>query len=376
MKDRLPRPTRSRTLFAATHIVMSEAYRRGDASPSLEAAVDWESTARLRLHLDALGYGIAEAMDTAQRFEIGWRLARRLIKLCGGLTLHRAFVAGAGYDQRAEIGSLKELIDAVTEQATFIHGQGGTPVILPMPWLCEHRASAADYRRVYGGIADAIEGQAIVHWLGEAFMPSLAGYFPASSFLDVMQERPRVFIGAKLSLLDPARERKLRGRLHAAGQVVFTGDDWNFGELISGGAGYSIPPIKAWSQLHGEPLALGDFSHALLGVLGAIARPAARAFASLEQGDLETYRLLIEPCQSLGRRLFAPPIPAYKAGVAFMSWLDGRSPRLALPFHAENSRPRSALIEMGRFALAAGLFDDEDLATARLIEFEQPLGTG
>src|SRR6516165_7554009 len=64
----------SRRVFAAAHV----AARR--AAGGRDAVIDWESTLRFRDHLWAHGFGVAEAMDTAQRgMGLSWGLARELI---------------------------------------------------------------------------------------------------------------------------------------------------------------------------------------------------------------------------------------------------------------------------------------------------------
>ena len=375
-----PAGARARTNFAAAHIAMLPSYAGLELAPDaagraaqIAAHLDWPATAELRRQLDALGFGIAEAMDTAQRFELGWPLAARLIESCGRLELTNGFVAGAGCDQLDAIGDRQELVTAVVEQARFVRAHGGLPVILPMAWLTETRADARTYVEVYEAIADGLDGPAIVHWLGEMFLPSLAGYFPGDSFRELMARCPERYVGAKLSLLDREREVALRRELRERGQVIFTGDDWNFAELMLGGSpeqrGRSVAPIEAWSSLAGRPLAQGDFSHALLGVFGAIARPVQRALACLEAGDAAGYRREMQGCEELGRWLFQPPVPHYKAGIAFLSYLDGRQPHFLLPLHAERARSDVFLIEAARLGREARVFADEALSARRLEAF-------
>ncbi|MFT4539389.1 MAG: hypothetical protein ACI841_001493 [Planctomycetota bacterium] len=372
-----PEGARARTVFAAAHIVMTADYEQVEIAQDtlerqhqIEEHVDWEATRAIRLQLDEFGFGIAEAMDTAQRFDIGWILAQRLIEECGALDRHHAFVAGAGYDQLADVSDPAELIAAVVEQARFIRAHGGIPVILPMQWLTESGADEATYVEVYEAIANGIEGPAIVHWLGEMFLPSLRGYFPGASFREVMKRGARTFIGAKLSLFDRDLEVSLRRELRERGQVIFTGDDLNFADLILGGdpeiADRSAPAIEDWADLDGRPLALGDFSHALLGVFGAIARPVEHALDQLEAGDAAGYSETIRPCEELGRWLFQAPVPNYKAGVAFLTYLDGRQARCLLPLHAEHDRSIEFLTEATRLGLLAEVFADESAVEDRL----------
>ena len=69
--DRYPPPA-SRRVYAAAHVA---------ARPGPDGEViDWESTMAFRDHLWAYGFGVAEAMDTAQRgMGLSWEQASELI---------------------------------------------------------------------------------------------------------------------------------------------------------------------------------------------------------------------------------------------------------------------------------------------------------
>ena len=54
----------TRKALAAAHVVADPLSSR---EPWLEAALDWDATIAYRRHLWSWGFGIAEAMDTAQR---------------------------------------------------------------------------------------------------------------------------------------------------------------------------------------------------------------------------------------------------------------------------------------------------------------------
>ena len=103
----------NRIAYAAAHVVADPL---ADADPWLDVAVDWEATLAYREHLWSLGFGVAEAMDTAQRFQVGWPTARELIRRCGALRLDTGFVAGASTDQSPGAASRSALVDAVVEQ--------------------------------------------------------------------------------------------------------------------------------------------------------------------------------------------------------------------------------------------------------------------
>ena len=107
----------------------------------------------------------------------------------------------------------------------------------------------------------------ILHWLGEMFDPALDGYWGTASFdqaletcLQVIGENRAKVDGIKISLLDKDKEIRMR-RLLPAGVKMYTGDDFNYPELIAGD-----------SQ---------GFSHALLGIFDAIAPAASAALGAL-----------------------------------------------------------------------------------------------
>jgi len=87
-------PPASRRVFAAAHVAAC-------GGPDGEV-IDWESTMRFRDHLWAHGFGVAEAMDTAQRgMGLSWAQARELIARSAVRAAERgaALACGAGTDQ-------------------------------------------------------------------------------------------------------------------------------------------------------------------------------------------------------------------------------------------------------------------------------------
>lgn len=374
--DTLGETTRTRLAYAATRIVMQDGYAsvpHSLASPGssadIAAAVDWTATLELRRRLDGLGFAIAEAMDTAQRFDIGWNTARELIERCGALRLANGFVAGAGTDHLPGVESEDALVDAVVHQARVIQEAGGEVILLPLPWLCSRGYGAGDFVRVYDRIIARLEGPLYVHWLGAMFLPSLAGYFPEDSFRRVMDLDPAKVRGAKLSLLDGPLEVRLRREIAANDQILLTGDDFHFARLILGGDLEGRPShIKARGAvtIGSREVATGDFSHALLGVLDGIAEPAALALRALDAGDHETYLAIMEPCEELGRWLFQSPTRHYKAGLAFLSWLNGHQDQPMLANHEERSRDIPHYIHAAELASRAGVLRDAELVAERL----------
>lgn len=334
-----------RLAYAAAHVVPASGSDR---------QLDWESTLGLRRLLDSQGFGVAEAMDTAQRFELGWETARELIQRCGKLQLQQGFCAGAGTDQLPRVRGLTDLADAAIEQCDFITSCGGIPVILPMPWLSLNGASEDDYAGVYGAILRQVRGPVFVHWLGEMFLPALKGYFPGQSFSRVMALAPEVARGCKISLLDPAREAAIRCELLPREQIVLSGDDFHFARTILGDG---LPPTR-WTQIGEHRVALGDFSHALLGIFDAIALPAGRALQALSRGDAAEYLRCMEPCEALGRHVFQQPTASYKAGLAFLAWLNEQQPEFRLLGGLERSRDRAHYLQCADLARKCGAVSD------------------
>ena len=367
------RPTALRLCYGALHVVMRPGYPalgHTSAAPGeprvVEEWIDWPATMRLRRAMDARGIGVAEAMDTAQRFELGWPAARRLIAECGALGLENGFCAGAGTDQLARVRGAHDLIDAVVEQCAYISSHDGIPVILPMPWLCESDADEQEFVDVYGAIVRQVRGPVFLHWLGPMFLPSLAGYFPGRSFERILELDPSVVRGCKLSLLDAGFEQRVRKELLSREQIVLTGDDFHFGELMLGDG---QPPLRT-TTIAGRRVALGDFSHALLGILDAIAKPASDALERLAAGDNDGFSDRLARCEALGRHVFAEPTRHYKAGLAFLSWLNGLQDDFALVNGEERTRDRTHYLRCAELARAAGCVLDETAFATRLAAFE------
>ncbi len=358
--DALGRAERTRVVYAAAHIVL-----RGNDGEE----IDWPATEALRTRLDAHGFGIAEAMDTAQRFELAWPDTERLLASTARAGLTNGFVGGAGADHVREITNRTRLIDAVLEQVERIHAAHGLPIVLPLPWLPRSGADEADYVEVYGAIARGFEGPLLVHWLGPAFHPEMEHYFPGTSFETILRDNPERIRGAKLSLLDAPREVRIRRAALARDQIVLTGDDFSFGSLLRGGEATEAGPVAAplrWTEIGGRRFALGDFSHGLLGIFDAIAAPAALALRFLDHGNARRAQQLFGPCEALSRRVFEPPTSCYKAGLAFLAWLNGWQENPRLIGALERARDLAHYTALARLASAAGVLEDAPLAAERL----------
>jgi hypothetical protein len=361
-----------RLCYGALHVVMRPGYRalgHSLAAPGgaaeIEQHIDWQATMQLRRDLDQDGCGVAEAMDTAQRFFLGWPAARRLIAETGALQLRHGFCAGAGTDQLKRVERHGDLVDAVVEQCAYISSHGGVPVVLPMPWLCEQQADEREFVEVYGAIIRQVRGPVLLHWLGSMFLPSLEGYFPGRSFEKVMAIDPAKVRGCKLSLLDRAFEERVRKRLLASEQLVLTGDDFHFGGLMLGDG--RAPSRTTW--VGEREVAFGDFSHALLGILDATARPTTAALASLQRGDRQAFDAGMARCEALGQHVFEAPTQHYKAGLAFLAWLNGQQDNFLLINREDAARDRAHYLRCAELARAAGCVRDETTFAARLAEF-------
>src|SRR5262249_16765814 len=110
-------------------------------------------------------------------------------------------------------------------------------------------------------------------------------------------------------------------------------------------------------------------SDALLGAFSAVTAPAAAALAALDRGDEDGYDAAIGPTMPVSRLLFEPPTSHYKAGIAFLAWLNGLQPHFAMPAAFQRQRPASQVMGVFEQAAEAGVFGDPDLAAARMTAF-------
>jgi hypothetical protein len=344
-----------RTVYAAAHVVMDA---RASSDPWAAAVVDWEATLAFRRRLWALGFKVAEAMDTAQRgMGLDWAGAKALIRrsLAESRTVPGADLAcGAGTDQLdpAQARGLGDVLGAYEEQLDHIELCGGRAILMASRALCRIAGSADDYLDVYGRLIAGARDKVILHWLGDMFDPALAGYWGSRdvptamrTVLGLIEAHADKVEGIKISLLDRAHEETLRARL-PRGVKMYTGDDFNFADTIAG---------------DGE-----RHSHGLLGIFDPIAPAAAAAFGRLAAGDGAGYRRILAPTVPLSRRIFEAPTRFYKAGVVFLAWLDGHQEHFHMLGGLESARGILHYAEVFRLADAAGLFADPDRAAARM----------
>ncbi len=342
-------PPRSRIAFAAAHVVADPLV---DGSPWLEPAIDWDATLSYRQHLWQLGFSVAEAMDTAQRgMGLDWAASQELIRRSLGAARSAGVVdriaCGAGTDHLAA-GSLEDIVAAYEEQCSFVEQHGGRVILMASRALVAAARSADDYAHVYGRILDQVREPVIIHWLGDMFDPALSGYWGSADLdvatetcLNIIRQHAQHVDGIKVSLLDDEREVHLRERL-PAGVRMYTGDDFNYPDLIAGG------------------------SDALLGIFDAIAPAAAAAFQSLDEGDLDHYHALLEPTVALSRHIFQAPTRFYKTGVVFLAYLNGHQSHFRMVGGQESARSVVHLAELFRLADRAGLLLDPERAAQRM----------
>lgn len=351
-------PEFDRVAFAAAHVV---ADARADNDPRATPALDWDRTLAFRERLWALGLGVAEAMDTAQRGSgLDWPTSRELIRrtLDAARGVPGARVAcGAGTDHLdpAAAHGPDAVIAAYEEQTGFVEGLGGQAVVMASRALAAHASGPDDYLRVYDRILGQASRPVILHWLGDMFDPALAGYWghddPAAAMevcLDVIAAHAGKVDGIKVSLLDREREIEMRRRL-PEGVRMYTGDDFHYAELIAGDA--------------------AGFSDALLGIFDPIAQPASAALAALAAGDRARFHDILAPTTPLSRHIFKAPTRFYKTGVVFLAWLNGFQDHFVMVGGQQSARSLVHLAELFRLADAAGVLGDPERAAARMRHF-------
>lgn len=369
--DRIPEPTRRR-VFAAAHV----AARRSPSAPGAPGgatrgaprgvpgvtcggvAIDWDATLGFRHHLWSLGFGVADAMDTAQRgMGLGWADTQELIKRSGAEAKAAGglLACGAGTDHLPSVRqhTLAEVTEAYLTQVSVVADAGAQVILMASRALARAAHGPADYEAVYDKVLGQLTEPAILHWLGPMFDPALTDYWgsedldeAAETLLRIIDAHRSKVDGVKVSLLDAGREVALRRRL-PEGVRLYTGDDFNYPELIRG-------------DEHGH-------SDALLGVFAAIAAPAAVALQALDAGDLAKYDEVMAPTVPLARHIFEAPTYYYKTGVAFLAWLNGHQDEFVMLDDLQWRRPATHLIKLFKLAEAAGALDDPERAAARML---------
>jgi hypothetical protein len=345
----------NRTVYAAAHVVIDPlaTVDPWDASP----VVDWEATLAFREHLYRLGFKVAEAMDTAQRgMGVDWPVARELIQrsLRHARSVGGDLACGAGTDQLvpAEGVTLAQVEAAYREQLGVIEAEGGRAILMASRALVRCARGAEDYLDLYGRLLQDVSKPVVLHWLGEMFDPVLRGYWGSQNVetaLDtvttLIRDNVRHVEGIKVSLLDPQWELELRRRL-PEGVKMYTGDDFNYAELIAGDA--------------------SGHSHGLLGIFDPIAPVAAAALGELAAGNVQHYRELLDPTVALSREIFRAPTRHYKAGVVFLAWLNGHQEHFSMAGGLKSARGAAHYARVFELADACGVLADPELACNRM----------
>ena len=350
-ESRLPADA-ARVIYSAAHVV-ADPFTAND--PSGPATMDWAATMRFRHHLHGLGLGIAEAMDTAQRgMGLDWNGALELIRRTREELPDALVTNGCGTDQLApsDARSLDDVKRAYMEQLDAIQALDARVILMASRALARVASGADDYIRLYGEILASCDHPVILHWLGEMFDPDLAGYWGAASFdaaletvVAIIEANAAKVDGIKISLLDKDKEVALRRRL-PEGVRMYTGDDFNYPELIQGDE--------------------RGYSHALLGIFDPLGPAAAHAVGLLGQGDVKGFRATLDPTVPLARLIFRAPTQYYKTGVVFLAWLNGFQDHFVMLNGAQSMRPLPYFTEIFRQADGCGLLRDPETAVARM----------
>ncbi|MDB5731576.1 MAG: hypothetical protein JWQ03_1471 [Variovorax sp.] len=350
-----------RIAYSAAHVVADPL---AAIDPWLQCAVDWDATIAYRRHLWSLGLGVAEAMDTAQRgMGLDWPTSLELIRrsLDAAQDVPGALVAsGCGTDHLNldDVRSVDDVIRGYEEQMAAIEALGGKLIVMASRALARVAKNPGDYERVYERVLTQARQPVVLHWLGDMFDPALAGYWGTKDLdaamdtaLDIIAAHPEKVDGIKISLLDKDKEIAMRRRL-PAGVRMYTGDDFNYAELIAGDGFGDVPT-------HGH-------SDALLGIFDAIAPAASAALGELAQGNVERFHALLGPTVALSRHIFAAPTRFYKTGVVFMAWLNGHQEHFTMVGGQQSTRSLPHFAELFRLADAAHLLEQPELAVRRM----------
>ncbi len=363
-------PIQTRKVYAAAHVIP---VMDADNTPGAPASVDWEATLAYRHELWSYGLGVADAMDTAQRgmgldyaatcelinrsaAQAAAVVAENRYPAVAGRTVRDLIACGVGTDQldpaQVNPGDLQQVTDAYLEMLRLVEASGAKSILMCSRALVKAASSAADYLQVYSTLLEASNEPVILHWLGEMFDPALSGYWgdtdlqaATATFEQLLQTHAQKIDGVKVSLLDAEHEKRLRASL-PAGVRLYTGDDFNYPELIDGDG-----------QL---------YSDALLGIFAAIYPAASAALQAFDAGEQHRGRAILDSTRDLGLHIFSAPTFYYKTGIAFLSWLNGhqRGFQMVGGLHAGRSLPH--LVRTFVLADSAGLLLRPELAAERM----------
>jgi len=374
-------PLASRHAYAAAHVIPEAT---ADNTPGAPARLDWDATLAYRHELWSYGLGVADAMDTAQRgMGLDWAATQQLIKRSGaeaasvvaagnaataGKSVRDLVACGAGTDQleldslEAGPAGIQTVLEAYREQIAVVSEAGPKVILMASRALAKVAAGPDDYLHVYSTLLREASEPVILHWLGTMFDPALAGYWGSDdvaqateTFLALILEHGDKVDGVKVSLLDAAHEVALRAQL-PAGVRLYTGDDFNYPELIDGDGTHH--------------------SDALLGIFAAIYPAASAAMQKYDAGKAVEARAILDSTRELGKHIFSAPTFYYKTGIAFMSWLNGKQPGFQMVGGLHAGRSVVHLARTFELADQAGLLRDPSLAAFRMSDFLRINGVG
>ena len=347
-----PQPFTSRVAFAAAHVVADPL---GNNVPGAPAAIDWDATLRVRRGIFRYGFGVAEAMDTAQRnMGLDWPAVQELVRRSAEQAneLGARIASGAGTDHRDDVRTVDDVIAAYLEQVAFVESTGSQVIVMASRQLAQVATGADDYLRAYDAILTQVAQPVVLHWLGVAFDPQLRGYWGSedtavatATFLELIAAHADKVDGVKVSLLSLEHEVGLRAAL-PSGVRLYTGDDFNYPDLIKGDGTHH--------------------SDALLGAFAAVAPAASAALDALDRDDLATYDAEMAATLQLSRHIFEAPTFYYKTGIAFMAWLTGQQDGFTMVGGLQSARSVVHLSQVFALANDAGLLPRPQLAAQRM----------
>lgn len=347
----------ARVFYSAAHVVADPFSSNDD--PWQSADVDWDATLAYREYLWSLGLGIAEAMDTAQRgMGLDWDSAVELITRSAAAAKSRndsvLLASGVGTDHLAASPDLdlQQVIAAYKLQCEVVEAAGSRIILMASRALAACAKGPEDYANVYDSVLSDVAEPVILHWLGEMFDPDLAGYWghqedrqAMAVALDIIQRHADKIDGIKISLLSAEKEVTMRRQL-PPGVAMYTGDDFNYPELIAGDE--------------------QGYSDALLGIFDPIAPAATAALQSIQQDNLERFFDILNPTVPLSRHIFQAPTRYYKTGVVFMAYLNGHQEHYSMIGGQQSARSLMHLVDLFKLADQAGLLMQPDLACQRM----------
>jgi hypothetical protein len=374
-------PLTARRAYAAAHVIPEVLADNTHGAP---ARLDWDATMAYRHELWSYGLGVADAMDTAQRgMGLDWAATQRLIKRTGveaasvvssadaataGKTVRDLVSCGAGTDPLdfavlpAGKAGLKAVLDSYREQIAVVSEAGPKVILMASRALARVATGPEDYLKVYSTLLQEVDQPVILHWLGTMFDPALAGYWGSDdvsaateTFLSLIREHADKVDGVKVSLLDASHEVALRAAV-PEGVRLYTGDDFNYPELIDGDGGHH--------------------SDALLGIFAAIYPAASAALQHYDAGNAAEARAILDSTRELGKHIFSAPTFYYKTGIAFMSWLNGMQPGFQMVGGLHSGRSVVYLARTFELADQAGLLKDPALAAFRMSDYLRINGVG